>query len=415
MRRTHLFGGSPLTVYLLLLVAFSVGVMSVRLGWLPGGAGSEPPGLGRTFSPFWETWHLVQKYYVDQEAVRPERMTQGAIQGMLASLGDVGHTTYLSAEELSQLKKGLEGELEGIGAQMTVRKRRPTVMVVFAGSPAQEAGLRAGDVIQEVNGKVVTGLPVDRVAAMVRGPAGTEASLQIVREGEPKPLNFRITRRKIDVPSVTWHLLPGRPVAHLAIRDFGKHAHAQLKEALRGITQRKVKGLVLDVRGNPGGLKDQAVAVTSEFLREGNVFIEQDAQGHRTAVPVKPGGEATYQPLVVLIDEGTASSAEILAGALQDHGRAKLVGTRTFGTGTVLKPFLLSDGSAVLLAVEEWFTPKGRQIWHKGIAPDIEVPLPDGATMLLPGAETGLTAEGLAKSKDEQLLKALEVVQKQIR
>jgi carboxyl-terminal processing protease len=172
---------------------------------------------------------------------------------------------------------------------------------------------------------------------------------------------------------------------------------------------------VLDLRGNPGGLKEQAVAVTSEFLRGGTVFIEQDINGRQTPVAVCPGGEAADLPLVVLIDEGTASSAEIVAGALQDHGRARLVGTRTYGTGTVLQSFPLSDGSAVLLAVALWLTPNGRQIWRDGINPDpdLEVLLPDGVDILLP--ETGVTLEeaALKKTEDRQLLKALEVLQGQ--
>jgi carboxyl-terminal processing protease len=157
------------------------------------------------------------------------------------------------------------------------------------------------------------------------------------------------------------------------------------------------------------------VAVTSEFLKDGNVFIEQDAEGRRTEVPVQPGGHAVDIPLVVLIDEGTASSGEILAGAIQDHGRGKLVGTRTFGTGTVLQPFPLSDGSAVLLAVTEWLTPNGRQIWHTGISPDVEVALPEGVSILLPETETDLDADALAKSEDAQLLKALSLLKEQIR
>src|SRR5262249_53324406 len=150
--------------------------------------------------------------------------------------------------------------------------------------------------------------------------------------------------------------------------------------------------------GSPGGLKEQAVLVASEFLKGGNVLLERDAEGQQTPVAVKPGGVARDLPLVVLIDEGTASAAEILAGALQDHKRAKLVGTRTFGTGTVLEPFNLSDGSAVLLAVAEWLTPAGRQIWHKGISPDVEVALPAEATALLPEMEAGLNAAALARS-----------------
>src|SRR5262249_8523499 len=167
---------------------------------------------------------------------------------------------------------------------------------------------------------------------------------------------------KVEVPSVSWHMLPGVPVAHLAIESFGDQTDTQVKAAVADARKHGARGLLLDLRGNPGGLKKQAVEVTSEFLKHGIVFIEQDAQGRRQEVPVIAGGVATEIPVVVLTDEGTASSAEIFAGAVQDHKRGKLVGTHTFGTGTVLEPFPLSDGSAVLLAVAEWLTPSGQVI-----------------------------------------------------
>jgi carboxyl-terminal processing protease len=227
-------------------------------------------------------------------------------------------------------------------------------------------------------------------------------------------VDLSIVRAKVEVADVVWQMLPGVPIAHLAIQEFGQQTHAQLLAVLDQARARQAKALLIDVRGNPGGLKDQAVLVTSEFLKEGNVFIEQDAKGNRTAVPVKPGGTATDIPVCVLIDGGTASAGEIFAGALQDDHRGKLVGTHTFGTGTVLRPFPLSDGSAVLLAVIEWLTPDGRQIWHHGIPPDIEVALPQGATLLLPGDEINLDAATLARSEDTQLLKGLEVLKEQL-
>src|SRR5262249_26970696 len=199
------------------------------------------------------------------------------------------------------------------------------------------------------------------------------------------------------------------------IRNFGTHTDAQLKAALKALRGRGVKGLLLDVRGNPGGLKEQAVAVTSELLKDGIVFIEQDADGKQESVPVRPGGVATDLPVVVLIDEGTARSAEIFAGALQDHGRGRLVGMRTFGTGTVLQPFRLSDGSAVLLAVAQWLTPKGRKIWHQGITPDVEVPLPEGAVGLLPETEAGVTAAGVGPGQGRPGLTRLGVPQEEVR
>lgn len=401
----------PFRVFFLVILAFLAGVWVDRAGWFPGSGGPVPSGLGSTFG---QAWRNVQRYYVDRQAVQPERMTQGAIEGMLASLGDVGHTTYLTAAELKQVQDSLRGRLEGIGARVSMRQDRPTIVNTVPGSPAEKAGLQGGDVLLQVNNKDVVGLSLARVVDLVRGPPGSEVQLRVQRDDQPKALNFAITRAVVKVPEVSWHLLPGLPIAHVALHEFGKDADAQLKRALEQAEEAGAKGIILDLRGNPGGLKDQAVAVTSEFLARGTVFIEQNSQGQRTEVPVAPGGVATKTPLVVLIDRGTASSAEILAGALQDYDRATLVGTRTFGTGTVLKPFLLKDGSAVLLAVAEWFTPKGRQIWHHGIKPNIEVPLPTNAAILLPENETHLTRAALDASTDKQLLKAAAVLQKQL-
>src|SRR5262249_53160761 len=272
-----------------------------------------------------------------------------------------------------------------------------------------------GDVFLEVNGKSVSDLSLEKIVQMVGGPAGTPVTLRVLREGDAEPLSLTIKRGKVEVPSVSWRRLPGEPVAHLAIHSFGLHTVKELKEAIKALRGQSIRGVVIDVRGNPGGLKDQAVAVTSQFLKGGNVFIEQDARGRQTAVPVDRGGVAPDLPLVVLIDEGTASSAEIFAGAIQDHERGKLVGMRTFGTGTVLEPFRLSDGGALMLAVAQWLTPKGRKIWHHGITPDFEVELPEGALPLLPETEGELTAEALHRSQDRQLLKALEVLKGQLR
>jgi carboxyl-terminal processing protease len=406
---------SLLGIALIATPAFLSGALVERLGWLPGSRAYVPAHLGRTFDPFWEAWGDVEKYYVDRSAVQPEHMTQGAIEGMLASLGDVGHTAYLTREELHQLESSLAGSLEGIGARMTVRKQQPTIVQTMPGSPARKAGLKAGDVLLGVDGKPVTGLPLKRITEMVRGPAGTPVDLKILRQGQSKVLDFRITRGKIAIPAVSWHMLPWVPAAHIAIVEFGKHADEQLRDAVQEARKRGARGLIVDVRGDPGGLKEQAVKVTSEFLKSGVVFIEQDAEGNRKEIKVLPDGVATDLPMVLLIDEGTASSAEIFAGAIQDHGRGKLVGTKTFGTGTVLRPFGLSDGSAVLLAVSEWLTPKGRQIWKRGIQPDVEVTMPQDASILLPDDETKVTEQSLAKSDDRQLQRAVEILQAELR
>ena len=401
---------------LLLLVAFALGVQVERRGWLPGSSGEEPPEVRQTFRPFWETWRLAQKYYVDRDSVNEQRMTHGAILGMLATLGDLGHTTYLTREEVQRLQENLKGELEGIGASITLRKQRPTIVYTLPNSPARAADLKAGDVIVQVDGKDVQGMPLDQIVRRVRGPAGTEVHLRVLRGDPATPVDLAIKRAKVDVPDIAWQMLPGAPIAQVAIRNFGERTDDQLRTALDQAQKQGAKGILLDVRGNPGGLKEQAVKVTSEFLQPGEVvFIQKDAEGHEQPVKADSGGTAADIPMCVLIDEGTASSAEILAGAIQDYQRGKLIGTRTFGTGTVLGEFKLSDGSAVLLAINQWLTPKGRQIWHKGIPPDIEVTLPEGRSIVMPESGEKLTSEQLQKSGDKQLLRALETLKKELR
>jgi carboxyl-terminal processing protease len=403
----------PLLWVFFVLFAFAVGVLLERYQLLPGGSPHAPPGVGATFDIFWEAWNLVDAHYVDRQAIQPLPMTRGAIRGMLASLGDVGHTAYVTPERFQELKAKLEGHMVGIGAAMRLTKNVPTVLYVLPDSPARKAGLMAGDILVQVDHKPVTDLSLEAIVNRVRGPEGTTVHLEVLRKGQNKPVEMDVKRAKLNVPETTWHMLPGVPIAHIAIQEFGEKANSQLIQALGEARSQGAKALVIDVRENPGGLKEQAVAVTSEFLKGGNVFLEKDAHGQVKAVPVKPDGHATDIPLAVLIDAGTASSAEIFAGALQDHQRGKLIGTKTAGTGTVLQPFGLSDGSEILLAVMLWLTPDGRQIWHKGIAPDMEVTLPLDAQILLPQIETDLTAAQLAESKDTQLLKAIEVLKSQ--
>ncbi len=408
-RRSRLF------LVLVVLVAFALGVQAERRGWLPSGRGREPSEVRQTFAPYWEAWRLVHKYYVDPDSIKDERLTQGSILGMLAALGDIGHTTYLTRDEVERLEANLKGELEGIGARISLRKQGPTIVQTMPKSPARKAGVQPGNVILQVDGQDVHGMSLEKLVQHIKGPAGSEVRLKVLRGDPPKPVDIDIQRAKVDVPDVAWQMLPDSPLAHVAIQNFGEHTDEQLRSILEQAREQGAKALVLDVRGNLGGLKEQAVKVTSEFLKPGEVvFIQKDAAGNTTPVSVNPEGTARDIPLCVLIDEGTASSAEILAGALQDYQRGKLIGMRTFGTGTVLRPFKLSDGSAVLLAVDQWLTPKERQIWHKGISPDIEVELPQGASILLPESEAKLSAKTLANSKDTQLLKAIEVMKKEL-
>jgi carboxyl-terminal processing protease len=404
----------PFPVTLLLVFAFTFGVAAERYGWLKLLGHSGSSDLGPEFDSVAETWQLIHDYYPDRQAVDPNKLSQAAIDGMLGVLGDAGHTALLTPQDYADQEKSLDGSMEGIGARLTLRSHKPAVASVVPKSPAQKAGLQPGDVFLQVDGKDVADRTPEQIASMVRGPAGTKVTVQLARQGEKDPLEFTITRAKIEVPLVSWHMLPGTTVAHLAIEEFGDKVQQQVREAVDEAREKGARGLIVDVRGNPGGLRDQAVSVTSEFLKGGDVMLEQDSRGQQKKVPVKPGGTATDIPLVVLVDEGTVSAAEIFAAAIQDHERGKVVGTKTFGTGTILMTFRLQDGSAVNMAVARWLTPKGRSLWHVGLQPDVEVSLPRGGTILRPEEELGLDADHLAKSKDTQLLKATELLREKL-
>ncbi len=235
-------------------------------------------------------------------------------------------------------------------------------------------------------------------------------TLTILTPSSGRSREVTLVRASITVHDVTWQQSPGTGVAHLRIASFGRGMTADLRAALSEIGRSGLKGIVLDLRNNPGGLLEEAVGAASQFLTGGNVLLVKDAHGNIKPIPVKPGGAATTIPLVVVVNGGTASAAEIVAGALRDANRAKLVGLRTIGTGTVLNEFPMSDGSALLLAVEEWLTPAGHVIWHKGITPEIAVELPPETSQVFPQEERDMTAAQLHDSKDTQLLTALDLL-----
>jgi carboxyl-terminal processing protease len=357
-----------------------------------------------------EAWNLVQKDYVDQASVQPTPLTYGAISGMVNALGDTGHTRFLSPQEVQQERNFTQGQFEGIGAEVQLKNGHVVIVAPLDGSPAQKAGLQPGDIILKVDGKDVTGLPLSQVIGLVKGPVGTSVTLTILNPSSGQTKDVTLQRAKIAIHNVVWHQLPGTNVAHLRIVAFSQGVTEDLQAALKEIKQQQATGIILDLRNNPGGLLDQAVGTASQFLTGGNVLLEKNAQGQTTPVPVQPGGVAPDVPMVVLINAGTASASEIVAGALQDAQRATTVGETTFGTGTVLNEFSLSDGSALLLATEEWLTPNGQTIWHKGITPEVMVSLPQNVSPLFPDQEAGLTAAQLQASNDQQLLHALDLL-----
>jgi carboxyl-terminal processing protease len=392
--------------------AFVSGALADRAGVLPGHrTATEPTSVASTFGVFWEAWNLVEKHYVDQAAVKPLSLTYGAIQGMLGSLGDAGHTRFLTPDEAKAEQQALSGSVEGIGAEVQLRDGAPVITAPLPNSPAQRAGIRAGDVIHAVDGTLTAGMTIDQVVNLVRGTPGTAVTLEIIHAGDTTPVTVRIVREKVDFPLVTWAMLPGTTLAHVQVSSFGDHASDQLVAALKAAQAQGATGVVLDLRDDPGGLLDEAVNVISQFVGSGNALIEQNAQGRRTAVSVKHGGVALQTPLVVLINGGTASASEVTAGALRDHGRAQLVGAKTFGTGTVLSTYTLSDSSEVLLGTDEWLTPNGQTFWKVGIAPDVAVSLPTGVAAVTPLDEAAMSAAQLRASGDAPLLRAIDVLQ----
>jgi len=339
----------------------------------PDSQSATPQDLQTLFQPFWQAWQLIHQQYVDQP-VDNTKLMQGAINGMINSLGDA-HSTYMDPATYQQATADLAGSYEGIGATVDTTGSFLTIVSTFAGSPAAKAGLESGDQIVAVDHVDMTGTNPELVRQKVIGPAGTTVHLTIDRPGQTTPLEFDITRAKIDVPQASGKMLPNG-IAYVQVTTFGETTTKELTAALQTLLAQKPRGLVLDLRDNGGGFVQTAIEVVSQFQGSGVVFYEQPADGSKKAYNVISGGMATKIPMVVLINEGTASASEITAGALQDYGRAKLVGVVSYGKGSEQIWTPLSDNSgAVRITVAHWLTPNGRQIDKKGLTPDVYVPM----------------------------------------
>lgn len=355
--------------------------------------GATPGELQTLFQPFWETWNLVHEQFVDQP-VDDVALMRGAIEGMLATLGDE-HTSYMDPKEFQQANESLSGEYEGIGAYVDTTADFLTVISPISGSPAEAAGLRPGDMIIAIDGTDMTGIDGELARQKVLGPAGSVVTLT-VRRGDEAPFDVKITRAKITIKSSEGKMLEN-DIAYVKVSTFGDNTTPELLAALEELMAQNPKGLILDLRNNGGGYLQTAVEVSSQFLPKDEVVLyEQYGNGQKDEYKSIEGGLALDVPMVVLINEGSASASEIVAGALQDLGRAKLIGVVSYGKGSVqIWNALSNDQGAVRVTIAKWLTPSERTIHKLGLTPDVYV---------------SMTEDDYKNNRDPQLDAAIETL-----
>lgn len=357
----------------------------------------------------YKAWEIVNDNYVDPQAATSDAMVDGAISGLVDSVGDKGHSRYISPSDATAEREALEGKYEGIGAYLSERDGYVIIASPIEGSPAAAAGILPGDRVLSVDGVDVREDSISELQRKVRGPSGTSVTLLVQHENGDR-VTITITRASIDIPSVTWKMLPN-DVAYLHLSQFSAQATDDMKAALTAIRAANAKAIVLDLRNNPGGYVNQLMSVASEFLpADSTVLIEETRDGKRTPYTTSGNGMARDIPLVVLINNNSASAAEILAGAIKSYKRATIIGEATYGTATVLRSFSLDSGAEIRLGTTQWLTPEGNEVRGVGIAPDQEVILSNLSDMLTPSAAATKSASELLASKDTQLVAALKLL-----
>jgi len=366
----------------------------------------EPPkSVNVDFKLFWDSWDLLSRSYLDKKALDPQKMFYGAISGMVSSLGDP-YTFFLPPDVQKTSKEELNGSFEGVGIQLGFNKEKRLVVVSpLTGTPAEKAGIKPQDIIIKIDDKDTTNITLPEAVSLIRGPKGTEINLTILREEDVDSRVFTLKRDTIVVKSVelSFKNSPGgKTIAIIKLSRFGERTKQEWEAVVTDVVSQKVEGIILDVRNNPGGFLEGAVYIASEFLDGGDVVLQENSQGERTSFKVNRSGQLTKIPLVVLINKGSASASEIVAGAFQDRKRGKLVGEKSFGKGTIQEAEDLPGGTGIHITVAKWLTPNGR--WVN----DIEGLEPDVTLEMDREDDTTRPADG---SKDPQLDEAIKLLE----
>jgi len=344
------------------------------------------------FQLFWEVWDLVQRNFYG-ELPDMQEVTYAAVHGMLLTLDD-DYTAFMEPDIAAVIAEDATGEFEGIGAFVDMNEENKLEIIgTFEGGPAEGAGLLAGDCVLEVDGVSIVGSTLYEAIGFIRGPAGTEITLLVERAGVSEPFEVTVARARLEIPIIEVEMRD-EGIGYIRLREFSATASERVEQGLEELLAQEPRGIVLDLRQNPGGWLDQAVEVTDLFLDDGVIVVERWSDGNEQVFDADPGDAGEKVPLVVLVNGSSASASEIVAGALQDQERAILVGEPTFGKGSVQRPFTLSDGSELRVTIALWFTPNDRAIHGQGLTPDIEVPWPE--------------EEDLEPDEDPQLERAVE-------
>jgi carboxyl-terminal processing protease len=328
---------------------------------------------GQNLTLFWEAWQAVSNKFIDREKIDQKKAFYGALQGMVKSIGD-DYTEFYSPQEAKIFNEDISGSFEGVGMEITVRRGIITVVSPLEDTPAWRAGIKSGDLILKINNEDATNLKLEEAVMKIRGPKGTKVILTIMREDFKEPKDIEIVRDVIVVHAVKFKMLENN-IGYIKILNFGKNSVPEFYNAINDLLTKGANKLILDLRNNPGGFLESAVIISSWFLPKGDKVVIEDFGGkspqriHRSLGP----GILSNLPLVVLVNRGSASASEILAGALRDNLNVKILGEKTFGKGSVQEVVNLSDGSLVKVTVARWLTPKGKLIEGKGIDPDIEI------------------------------------------